>query len=456
MSEKSRPITLPSDPLRIALFLLTVITISRVHQHLGLGAFHPALVLAGVAAGYAFLNPRAIALGTLRTWPAWVVGGLGVAACLSVPFGISMGASARYLVDNYSRVLLFALLVMLAARNGRDTMLFVTAYVVACAFLAWMSITVFDLSLASESQALRLGDMYSYDSNDTGLVLVVGLPLCLLVMQSGGSLLRVLAASVLLGSGWAIALTGSRGAFVAMAVMGLAFLLSLERVRVYWRIGVLGALVAALYFAAPTGYWTQMGTLLDWRDDYNWSAEVGRVAIARRGVGYMVEHPLSGIGLDNFSRAEGTLSAVARDAMPGVGVPWNAPHNSYIQAAAELGIPGGTLFLALVFGGMFGMYRLRRRLPPSWENGVPEERFLWLASNYLFLSYLGFAVGAMFLSFAYLDPIYLLSALTAGVYASVRRRLRGSRGPVSHRAMRPSGGMRGALALLGPGDPTRC
>jgi predicted MFS family arabinose efflux permease len=91
------------------------------------------------------------------------------------------------------------------------------------------------------------------------------------------------------------------------------------------------------------------------------------------------------------------------------------------------------LFLSLVLGGIIAMRRLRRRLPPAWADGGPEERFLYLATIYLPVSLVGFAVSGFFVSFAYLDPIYYLAAMMVGVYVSVEAKLHGGV-PVATRA----------------------
>ena len=81
----SARLTLVRDPLRMALFVLTVITISRVHQHYPvLEKFRPALVLVIASIGYAYLNPRYLTrTNVLRLWPMRLVAALGVLACCS-------------------------------------------------------------------------------------------------------------------------------------------------------------------------------------------------------------------------------------------------------------------------------------------------------------------------------------------------------------------------------------
>jgi hypothetical protein len=70
------------------------------------------------------------------------------------------------------------------------------------------------------------------------------------------------------------------------------------------------------------------------------------------------------------------------------------------------------------------MRKLRKRLPRHWARGDPEERFLFYAGQYFLVALVGFAVTAFFVSFAYLDPIYILAAFMSGLYVSVDARMR--------------------------------
>lgn len=410
------------DPLRISLFLLTVLTLSRVHQQFAwLAGIRPALLLAALAATYAFLNPRAMAPGNLlRTWPAQVIVALAVVACLSVPFGIAMGRSANFIVQDYSSVLVFAFLLIAAIRCARHLFLFVWAYVVACGILSWMMIFVFELAETPNGRVLRLGGLHTYDANDAALVLTVGLPLTLLTLQASRWPGKIASALILVGTGVALARSGSRGALVGVVVVALALALSLRGVSLLKRATLLGAVASALALAAPPGYWEQMKTLLNPTEDYNWESVDGRKAVAARGVGYMLDRPFFGLGIHNFGRAEGTISEKALEQVPGKGIRWTAPHNSFVQVGAELGVPGLVLWSSLLVGGIVSLGRIRRRLPPDWARGDREERFIYLSTLYLPVSLLGFGVTASFLSFAYADPIYVLASFVAGVFVSLR------------------------------------
>ncbi len=424
---RARGVLATLDPLRIALFLLMVVTISRIHQHLGLlGAVRPALILAGVAFVYALVKPSAVAgIRWLRHWPARVIVALGVLACLSGPFGISLGNSAKYIIENYSKTLIFAVLLMVAIRDARDLRTLVWGYVVGTAVLVWMSVFVFEMSSGALGP-MRLNNLQTWDANDLGLILLIGLALTMLTFQTSTGGWKWLSGALLGAIGVSLARSGSRGAFLGFMAVGLMFVLSEKSLSWIKRVTMIGITGAALLVAAPPGYWSQMNTLADVTEDYNWDSWGGRRKTALRGLGYMLDRPLFGIGINNFGRAEGTISDRAQDAQPDdPWVPWRAAHNSYVQIGAELGLPGMILWTWLVVGCVIGTHRFRRRLPSTWRRGDPDERFLYAASYYLPLAMVGFGVSAAFLSFAYLDPVYILAAFTVGLYVSVEVKLRG-------------------------------
>jgi O-antigen ligase len=202
-------------------------------------------------------------------------------------------------------------------------------------------------------------------------------------------------------------------------------LITLRRISVVKRVGILVAVVASLFFAAPVGYWKQMGTLLNLKEDYNYSLDYGRKGVAKRGFGYMLGRPFFGVGVANFSRAEGTISPIASARLSeGLSVEWIAPHNTYVNVGAEMGIPALTIWLALLLGGTVGLWRLRRRLPASWEYESAERKFLCDACLFLPISFLGFAVSSAFLSHAYTIVPYVIFAYLGGLHLLVHNELK--------------------------------
>src|SRR6476660_7853273 len=68
------------DPLRISLFVLTVLTISRVHEHYSiLAKLRPGQLLVVASVGYAYLNPRFLTrVNVFRFWPTRLVLALAI------------------------------------------------------------------------------------------------------------------------------------------------------------------------------------------------------------------------------------------------------------------------------------------------------------------------------------------------------------------------------------------
>lgn len=432
------------DTLRLALFTLILMNVSRIHQHITIvGRMRPALLAMGIACMYAVLRPSALPLGgVLRQWQGRTIVALLGLACLSAPFGLSLGASGKFILDVYVKVILCALFVAASIRTARDLYLYVWAYVGAAAVLTWMSFTVFRLQAYNGYS--RLAELYTYDSNDAGLVLLVGFPLAVLTFQSGRALGKVASAGIVLALGAAIARTGSRGALVGLGVVAVALLLSLRQISVAKRVAVMAAAVVALVAFAPPGYWQQMQTILSPKDDYNWTTENGRKQVALRGLGYMARYPVFGIGINNFARAECTIADKAINHVDNTALRCTAPHNTWIQVASELGVGGITLWVTLLVGSVVAMRRLQRRLPRAWLRGSREQRFLYLAPTALALSMVGFMITSTLLTFAWLDIVYIIVAMMIGLHRAVEHALVGAMPPaVPHL---PAGAGAGAAA----------
>src|SRR4029077_13618882 len=191
-----------------------ILNVSRIHQHFGfIGKLRPAVVLVGLAAVYAFANPRLLRdEPMLRTWPEKIIIALRIFACVSAPFGLSLGAAASFILQVYVKTIVFAFLIGMATRRTEDVFTFVWAYVISSGILVWMSLFVFGLT-KYDSGITRLSNLYSFDANDVGLVLVVGLALSLLAFQASGRAGKLVSGVIIAGIGATIARTGSRGAF---------------------------------------------------------------------------------------------------------------------------------------------------------------------------------------------------------------------------------------------------
>jgi O-antigen ligase len=441
------------DPFRVALFALTVLTVSRIHeQYKWLSVLRPALVATAAAAIYAYLRPDVVARRPLlHTWPAKVIAAFGIWAAVGAMFGISFGNSAAFILNVYVKTIVFGYLLIASIRSTADLKNLVWAYVVATVLLCYTTLFVFSLHHYGNGAGYdRLANADTYDANDLGLVLCVGLAFTLLAFTTSKIKGKLFCVVVLGACGAAIAKTGSRGAFIGLVAIGAGLLLFVDRVPVIQRVAFVIVTILGLAAFAPPGYWEQMATIQDPQHDYNWSAVNGRRQVAIRGVGYMMGNPIFGVGIHNFAKAECTISEKALNYEVGTGIRCTPPHNAYIEAGAELGLPGMALWLFVIPGGVVHLILFRSRLPRSWSRGDPEQRFLYCSVVYLAVALLGYAFGSFFLSFAWSDISYYLMAMLAGIWICVEDRLArdsaGATDPSSIAPALPRSGWRAAAS----------
>jgi O-antigen ligase len=441
----TRTIPLNLDGLRICLFLLVIINVSRVHQAVKLiGLLRPGLLLVALAGAFIVLMPgKAQKRGLFTTTEARLILALFAVTLISAVAGISLGNSAKFLLERYVKVVIAAFLLLAGIRHARDLYTLIWAYVVGSGILAYMAIFMFKLSKRAGSSVARLQELYTFDANDIGVVLLVGLPLAILLARHTTGIRKWFCMGVVVAIGVAMARSGSRGTLVGLVGTGAVLLVALKTVPVWKRAAFVGVVGTALLFAAPPGYWEQMGTILGLKQDYNWTSKDGRREILIRGLGYIAAYPLTGLGIANFNRAEcmSDLSEKVREHVRGTGLRCAAPHNTYLQVGAEAGVTGLVLWLMLVFGGIKRMRALRRKLPKAWRQGDAEQRFLYDMTLYLPISFVGFAITTLFVSFAWLDIGYTIFVYEAGLILAAKRRLaqeQGSQGAPAPRQPRSS------------------
>lgn len=233
------------------------------------------------------------------------------------------------------------------------------------------------------------------DPNDVGLLFAATLPMAFFLSSGGGFLRRIwwLAAAGLLLYG--IYLTNSRGAMLAVLVVGGIFVWRRRGMFTAGVLGVLGLLVMRLLSS-------RMQEL-----DPDESSAFGRVDAWYEGMHMFFSNPLLGVGPGNFTDYN-QLTA----------------HNSWILVLAETGFLGYTLWLAFTTYGFWMMMTVMRHQPEtaveSAQAGTWQgERAIAFT---LLLSLYGLFSAAFFLSRSYTVVMYLLVALVVGHYMGARQR----------------------------------
>jgi O-antigen ligase len=439
MRQQPRGLRQKLSPLNVLIFAYILVGVGRVHQHFSfLSPLRPALLSFVLIVAYVVLNPSAIDIRNLfRTWPGQALLLLGTLAGGSALFGISLGAAAMVIIEDFASILIFACILVSAIKSVHTLRILMLAFVVSAAFWVYLSYFVLTASTQGAAQGiLRLDFNYTYDPNDICVILASALPLSLIFFRTlEKRIWRLAALGVALAIPGAIAMSGSRGGLVALVAVAAALMVLVREVSLGHKLA--GSFVAVLMLAAmaPPGYWDQMGTILEPTEDYNWDDPVGRRQILIRGIGYIARYPVFGLGVGNFGRAEGTIGAMAINHVPGTGLRFTAPHNTSLQIAAEMGLPALVVWLSVIGWGVFWLPRQRHRFAVNSPD--PDERFVREACTYMPAAWIGFAVGSSFVSFAYLVPYYLMLAYTSGLILMIKRGPAAGTAPVAAAPRRP-------------------
>jgi O-antigen ligase len=392
------------DLMMMAAAGLLLISQARLHALLPLSLPRPAVIMVVVAFGvwlvqtHPVRSSRAIATDKIGKAAFLVL----AAAIIGVPFSLSMGGSARSLIESFSRTFVVFLVLAAAVRNLEDVRrLIVTFALGAAAFGAMAPV-----------QRGRSGSMGGYDPNDAAMFLVSALPCLVFCVLHGRHLSTRVAAglSVFTVIG-AIVMTSSRGGFIGLVAVVAFMLVMFKGVRPAVRLGVVGAISILLLVASSTDYWDRMQTITELDDGYGGDGKVGgRRNVWGRALQYTAQNPLTGVGLSQFPRAEGQHPVIAERIEAGIGTKYSTPHSMWFQAMAELGIPGFLAFLAIFFLSFKQLRRLQRTGldPPS-----PMSRAeLQAMASTLMASLVGVMAAGSFLTHAF-------SGMTWGVFGII-------------------------------------
>jgi O-antigen ligase len=223
------------------------------------------------------------------------------------------------------------------------------------------------------------------DPNELAMAIGLTFPLGLTLWTRRRSLVSsLLVAALLVFGGTCIVLTASRtGQMVVMAVAAAYF-----AVRFKWKGIALGGVLA------------MPALVLGGRSSGEASASTQeRLEAWSAGMRFLRGSPVWGIGQDQF-REHHYITA----------------HNSFVLAAAELGVVGLVLFL--------GLYYLSFKIVLSGmrhSHEVPEAHIAYLWGRGLLATLCGMATGSFFLSLTYHPVVWLVFGLVAAYALALRR-----------------------------------
>jgi len=220
------------------------------------------------------------------------------------------------------------------------------------------------------------------DPNDVGMFFVMTLPFVMYFYYKSGSIGKLLWLTVVSAILYGVFITYSRG--TQLGVIGL--------IGAYYLIVKLGdkAVIAAM-ICAPIGI--VVLTILQSSVDESAS---GRLEAWYAGILMLLSNVLLGVGRGNF-----------------IEVHERTAHNSYILVAAELGVPGYSLWGGALLSTLLTGYLFIRHIsllkPEDLSKNIKEE----LAVNKaLFFSMVGFLITSFFLSRSYTVLLFIFIGMS--------------------------------------------
>lgn len=316
-------------------------------------------------------------------------------AALSTPFALWKRPAFDALQGLAFAVLLMMAFVMIAPQPRKYERVRKGMFVIAA---------LFGILVAAQGyvkEGTRLTTAGSLDPNDLAAVMAAMMPLALASVLRGRRSERLiggLAGAALL---YIIAQTSSRGGVVALAVGVLALLAAMDARRTLLGLVAIVVGAVAMWRLGPQTFRDRVGSLGSLESDYNTNTEDGRLAIWGRGLGYLKDHPVLGVGPNNMSQAEGEHFEAL-----GIRAVWRAAHNAYLQAFVELGIPGGMVFVYMVSLAL-------RRAAAIWRRGGGGRGPLPTGRPEVLAALLAYCTAAVFLSHAYSYTLFALLGFTS-------------------------------------------
>lgn len=252
------------------------------------------------------------------------------------------------------------------------------------------------------SGELRAGVAQSamFDANDVAQLLVTALPFCLFwnmgriktpfgKIMAWGSMAFLTMTAIL---------TSSRGALLGLFVV--YFILFSGRQSLLMKalkFTVIGAVGFLLISVLPSQIVSRYRTLGTYQQD---ESAMHRIYAWKAGMHMVAARPLTGVGIGCFGVAYGTAFRPGGDSA----TRWMAPHNTFVQVAAETGVIGFTIFVAMI------VLTLRQIIKVP-----PDDRQLADISRIFLASLCGFLTCAVFLTQALNFMLYFLVAASVTI-----------------------------------------
>lgn len=230
------------------------------------------------------------------------------------------------------------------------------------------------------------------NANDLAAQLVLVLPFLGWIVLDGkrNIALRIGLIPLIAYGVWVIFGTASRGALLALCITGVYLFWRASLPRRILCLAVGGLMAAMLFTLVPQSALNRFGTLAGEEDKEAQESAESRSYLFQQSLKYTAQHPLLGVGPDQFSNYEGQTRTAE-----GLRGAWHATHCSWTQVSSECGIPAALFFALGIASALRIVSRIRKT---AVELGDPDIQAMCVC--YL-TAMVGFLTALTFLSNAY-------------------------------------------------------
>jgi O-antigen ligase len=228
----------------------------------------------------------------------------------------------------------------------------------------------------------------------------------LLLQQKQPGWQRLFCLGCLILTSAAVALSASRGGFLGLVASCLYFLLKSRHRGRNFALVCAGLAVLAL----PLQISPVQRLFHPTQSDED--AQQIRLALWDGGLKMVAAHPFFGVGLDDYPREITKYVDPAK--VPKYETVRRVAHNSYMEIAAEMGVPALFIFLGIIISSVFSLERVRRVALKS------NDEFLGRVALGMQAGILGASVALFFVSGEYQKIFWMAIFLTTCLPAMVR------------------------------------
>jgi O-antigen ligase len=325
------------------------------------------------------------------------------AMLVSIPLAYWSGNSIQFCIQ-FGEIVVFHLLIVALLTTQERIRGFLLTFVALTGWLAGTSMFLYFSGVRIFTMGIdRAEGMTSSggDPNSLGLTLVSAMPIEFLFMLKGNSKwTKLFAFSVFILSVVTIVSTGSRTSAFAFIFFLLLVVFADWKKRLKY-IPILVVLAPLIWIVIPQQYKARYETVDNLKDDDSYQ---NRILSWKGGVQMFLSNPLTGVGPDNYTDANGEKYWPAKPRH------WLNAHNLFFKLIGELGMVGVITFV----GYLVVVFRTNAHILREWRSRagdiVARKYPLYCNIALVILLFGGYSGHNL-----YRNTWYILGAITAAV-----------------------------------------